>query len=192
MEIVSDENEIESLKRKFEKKLKKYSTAAKKYMPTKINILFVAESPPSSGKYVYFGDETPGALLTTIMKSLNINGPYTKERKIKLLEELKEKGAFIMDAVEYPIDNVNNERERENIIERESENFLNRLNELFKKGIVTKETKIVLIKHSVYNVLYQKLKDCGYNVVNKGKIRFPKYNDSQTVKDINNALGIVF
>ncbi|GAH43980.1 unnamed protein product [marine sediment metagenome] len=87
-----------------------YWNAAKKYLPTCIKYLFIAESPPAfmgdkPDRYFYF-QEIPGAdsLFYTIVKAI-YNKDFVKNVHLRtdFLKCLKKDGFFLLDAVEYPI-----------------------------------------------------------------------------------------
>lgn len=175
-----------------------YKSQAEKYLPEKIKVLFIAESPPAPDKngkrsYIYFDTAKQEILLTTLTTAVFGDGNcFTKnDVKSSFLNRLKYKGYFLMDAVEYPINMVRNRNDEETIIIEESGNLLNRLNELERRNKIDTETKIILIKVSVYNALSSLLKEHGYNVLNKSKINFPKYyNDRDVIKTVRDLLEI--
>ena len=174
-----------------------YNETSKKYLPDKIKVLFIAESPPapySNGEksYIYFDTAKKEVLLTTLTTAVFGNGNcFTKDDiKSDFLNRLKNEGYFLIDAVEYPINNIKG-RDREHLIKEESGNLLNRLNELNKKNKIDSSTKIILIKVSVFNALYTLLKKYGYIVLNDSKIDFPKYyNDRDVIREIRRLLKL--
>ncbi len=177
--------------------IKIYKKASEKYMPGKINVLFIAESPPtpySNGvrSYIYFDTAKQEILLTTLTTAVFGDGNcFTKDDiKSDFLKRLRDEGYFLIDAVEYPINNIQG-KNREPVIREEAENLLVRLNELKLRNNIDSSTKIILIKISVFNTLQELLKENGYNVLNDGKIDFPKYyNDRDVISDIRKLLGL--
>ena len=152
----------------------------------------IAESPPANGSFFYFKFSKQEILLATITTALLGGGKgYTKnDSKIEFLKTLQDKGYFLIDAVEYPI-NITNNRNRELIIEKETDNLIDRLKDLESQNKIDRYTKIILIKKSVFNVLSNTLKQKGYNILNKTKVDFPKYyNDRDTIREIRNLLEI--
>jgi len=175
-----------------------YRKASEKYRPEKIKVLFIAESPPffeseDKRSYFYF-ENNPGKdmLFATLMKACyGIDYTKNKGNKIKLLKRLMDDGIFLIDSVKYPINRDERQetsnKKREEIIQNEIPNLLNELNKLH----IGSETKIILIKETVFNSLYSMLKQRGYNVLNKDKIGFPRYHkDKDVVKEIRNLLEI--
>lgn len=167
-----------------------YKDAADKFLPDKIKVLFIAESPPANGSFFYFKLSKQEILLATVTTAVLGDGKgYTRnDSKIEFLKTLKDKGYFLIDAVDYPINTTDN-RNRELIIQKEVDNLIDRLKELENK--IDGYTKIILIKKSVFNILNNTLKQKGYNILNKAKIDFPKYyNNRDTIKEIRNLLEI--
>ena len=174
-----------------------YRKQAEKYLPEKIKVLFIAESPPAQDKYnrksyIYFDTAKQEILLTTLTTAIFGNGNgFTKDCDKRIfLKRLKAGGYFLIDAIEYPINKVRG-KDRESIIREESKNFLKRLNTLEKRNKIDSATKLILIKVSVYNALCSLLKEYGYNILNKDKIDFPKYyNDRGVIAGIRRLLKI--
>lgn len=174
-----------------------YNEASEKYLPDKIKVLFIAESPPapySNGEesYIYFDTAKKEVLLTTITTAIFGDGNgFTKGcNKVYFLKRLKAGGYFLIDAVEYPINKVK-AKVRESMIKEGLKNFLKRLNTLKERNKIDSATKLILIKVSVYNTLCSLLKEYGYNILNKDKIDFPKYyNDRNVIGEIRELLNI--
>jgi len=169
-----------------------YKEASEKFLPDKIRVLFIAESPPANESFFFFKFAKQEILLTTLTTAVFGDGNcFTKDDiKNDFLKKLKGQGYFLIDAVEYPINNIKG-KNREPIIREESENLLVRLNELKQRNKIDSLTKIILIKVSVFNVLHKLLKEKGYNVLNNAKIDFPKYyNDRDVIREIRRLLKL--
>lgn len=146
------------------------------FIPEKIKILFIAESPPAYNgdeptKYFYKVDSVGAEpLFSTIMLAVNGN-PYHRdpEQKLILLGQFRDDGYFLIDTVEYPINNIP-QRDRAPEILRNKDRFTHRINALKKDGRINKDTKAILIKESVYNC-YHDYKEI--EVLNDRFIRFP-------------------
>ncbi len=179
-----------------------YWNQAKKYLPAKINTLFIAESPPAfkdqdKMSYFYFKNNYRGEILfATITKALfNVNYHKDPERKKELLERFRrEKRCFLVDGVPYPINRDGKWRtipakEREAHIRKNKEVLLRLLSDLKKREHIDSKTRLILIKKTVYNALYDDLKS-RYYVLNEGPIGFPRwYRDPTTVSKIRKLLG---
>jgi len=184
--------------------LSKYRTAAEKYLPEKIRVLFIAESPPffaDPTKMAYFFFERcPGneMLFSTIFQGI-FNYQYRKNEdgKKEFLCKFQENGLWLMDAVEYPINKRINgkkvpDKERIQII-RQPENYrklLRSLSKLRENNVLDFKTKIILIKATVFIALREALTAEGHKILNKNHIGFPRYTgDPLVVNAINTLLS---
>ncbi|GAI14883.1 unnamed protein product, partial [marine sediment metagenome] len=162
-----------------------YQRAAKKYLPNIINYLFILESPPypKNGTLLFFFLTSTPSKYDTLFK-LFIRSLYDRkygknDDKDRLLNKFKNDGYFLIDVVEYPINkdiNGNNLEDDENTrkieIRKNKQNLLDRLNELKDKNIITKNTKVIIIKKNVFEELYIFLKKEGFNIMNNEKINY--------------------
>jgi hypothetical protein len=178
-----------------------YWNSAKKYIPLKINILFIGESPPAFKNdhpvaYFYFADcPKADSLFYSITKAIfNIDFNKKKDNRELILRNFANNNYFLIDAVEYPINkdlswrNVSN-KEREKIINSEQHNFFKKLECLKCLEFVDKTTKVILVKETVYNSYKNKIK----NILNKDYIEFPKYiKDRDFIHEVRNLLNIHF
>jgi len=112
-----EEKEMEELKIKYNKE--KYEAAADKYKPVKIKYLLIAESPPhrltndGEMRYFYFDEISDGdALLNNTIESI-FSEKYDNSKKGFWLKKLKDKGFFLIDAVEYPINQFKKDKKKE-------------------------------------------------------------------------------
>ena len=153
-----------------------YERSALKYKPEKkkIEYLFIAESPPhrptKDGKprYFYFDDVMDkDNLLRYIIKGV-FSEKYNKNDKKRCLGRLRDKGFFLIDAVEYPIDNLPEGKERNDHVKKNIHILLEKI-----KDLVNNDTKIILIKRNIFEILIKKLKAPEFNVINKKLLPFP-------------------
>ena len=178
-----------------------YRAAADCYRPKPVRVLFIAESPPAylseSKKAYFFFKENPGSdlLFATIIQAV-LKIKYTKRGKVSkdhLLRCFKEKGYWLMDAVENPINKNKNgqktsDKERKKCIEKGISNLLERIALLHAENGGT-DIKIVLIKNLVYDCLSEPLRQAGYYVPQGGPIGFPRwYGDRATIKGIGKVI----
>jgi len=115
---VEEIKEIEELKIKYNKE--KYEKCAEKYLPDKIKYLLIAESPPynltKEGKIRYFYCKTAtegDALLINTIKSIYSVEKYRGSYKEACLKQIQSDGFFLIDAVEYPINQFNKDKKKE-------------------------------------------------------------------------------
>jgi len=126
-----------------------YKELQNRYFPKKLNLIFVFESPPVSGKYFYdeSGKETE-PLFKELMKLIGCN-PSSKKDGL-LLNGLKGKA-------------------RDDVIKRDLPILISDLKEM-----KFNDVPLVLVKINVCKLLENDLNLAGFNVLNKGlKIPFP-------------------
>jgi len=146
--------------------------AREKYKPEVIRVLLVAESPPmlETKRFFYFNNVTKGdSLFIETMKVL-----YQKEfsdvkelrsRKPDFLLKFKSDGLYLLDACKVP---MSNSKEKEQKIRRCLPELKHEI-----LSIASQKTPIILISKSVYDALFQKLIQDGFNVINETMIDFP-------------------
>ncbi len=161
-----------------------YENAAKKFKPDKIKILFIAESPPfkkegEEPRYFYFENvKGKDFLFRSIMEVLfpkdyedfKING-----NKILLLNKFKESGFFLIDACDYPI---NQHNDRDSFINNDFHKLIHKI-----KTLIDEDTKILLIKKNIFELLFVKLKSRGFNVINNDHLDFPSCGNQLKFKE---------
>lgn len=147
------------------------------YKPDVIKILLVAESPPKNYSFFYSDGILYQNLFTSTMKvifsefeieySVKDSG-LKKKLKIEYLYKLKEKGFYLIDAYDKPLNHLP-ENERIKLIKA---NLYNKIAEI--ESLISLDTPIILIKKSVFQVFQSELKKRGYKVNDK-YIPFPSH-----------------
>jgi len=163
------------LKKRAEPIYKKARNKYKPVKPNKIKVLFIAESPPFKKekqklRYFYFKDVTQyDYLFKSIMEVIF---PKEKNRdKVALLNKFRENGYFLIDACEYPINQHKSGKIRKYHI-LIKENLLNLKERI--ETLTDSETKIILIKKNIFQLLCDKQKlNQEYNVINIEYLVFP-------------------
>jgi hypothetical protein len=146
-----------------------YELAAKKYKPERTCILFVAESPPSCiDRYFYFEDVTRADFLWIALMKALYPSEWERTRKERprkryWLKRFQENGFRLIDAVKAPICGSHN---RVSIIREGASKLLDEIKKIAPK-------QVVLIKATVHEALFQKLRDAGLPVVNEKPLPFP-------------------
>ncbi|MHB1417449.1 MAG: uracil-DNA glycosylase family protein, partial [Chloroflexota bacterium] len=87
---------------------------AYRFRPSRVELLFLAESPPVSGAYFYLLPEfskrgVPSALFWEVVRALGIapaEGPRLYGRKEEYLAEFAGRGLFIVDAAKCPVNKI--------------------------------------------------------------------------------------
>ena len=161
-----------------------YEKAAKKFKPDKIKILFIAESPPfkkegEEPRYFYFENvKGKDFLFRSIMEVLfpdEYENFKINSNKILLLNKFKEIGFFLIDACDYPINQHNN---RNSFINNDFSKLIQKIETLIDKG-----TKIILIKKNIFELLFDRLKSRGFQVINIEHLDFPSCGNQLKFKE---------
>ena len=152
----------------------RFEIARIKYKPDKIKYLLIAESPPdeSSNRFFYYEcvDEKDSLFLET-MKVLYPND-YTdaktaRKRKKQFLKKFKDDGFYLIDSTNQPVPSFSRTKKLSQI-----KKTLPILKEKI-NGLVEKNTKIILISSTVYEICEEPLKRMGFNIINEEMIDFP-------------------
>lgn len=144
--------------------LSQINSARKKYKPTSIKLLFIAEAPPKQTERFFYYEKVKDNdwLFLGIAKALCGNSNYDVKKiranKKQILEILQQDGIFLMDLCPVPLKwGIMAELHKNDFIQRlETEKAVDKLS-----------TDIILIKANVYDCLYLDLKDKNYRVQNK-------------------------
>ncbi|MGF6408386.1 hypothetical protein [Paraburkholderia sp. MM5482-R1] len=132
--------------------------AARKYLPDSVELLLVAEAPPvADDRYFYFENVASHDHLFRHVAEVLLGETPSRLSKGQALEELKQRGVFLVDLKLDPIDGSDLTAYVDDLIERCK---------------ALKPRRIVLIKSSVYDVAYQRLRVVGLPVVDE-KVYFP-------------------
>ncbi|MGA7106090.1 MAG: hypothetical protein WBX49_12195 [Candidatus Deferrimicrobiaceae bacterium] len=149
-----------------------FEVARKKYRPSEIKYLLIAESPPQkgSGRFFYFEDVTEhDALFLETMKVLYpseyTDTKYVRRNKANFLRKFMIDGFYLIDSTDIPIIDKS---KRHKEIEQALPDLCRKVREI--SGI---KTKIILVSRGVYDVCFNRLKSEGFNVVNTEMIDHP-------------------
>lgn len=93
-----------------------------KWMPEKVKLLFIAESPPRRDPYYFYNDKTMGDLKRELFKLLNIH----EGDAFSGLRKFRENGFFLMDTVKCRCDKRGRSSIPQIIVQTCSRNFLGR------------------------------------------------------------------
>jgi len=139
-----------------------YAKLRNKYLPSDLRVIFVAESPPASGKYFYNEDGSLGEpLFRAMMNVLDIK-PTTKTEGLKAFRQT---GHLLVDATYTPVNKFQGKR-RELTILSDYKNLTHDLKNL----CGNKNPDVILIKANICRLLERKLRSDGFNVKNGGVI----------------------
>ena len=166
---------------------------AKPYLPTKIKFLLIAESPPKNQRnYFYYIEKDQGNYCffqNVMLAASDIKYRGDIEEKKKLLSQICEKGCFLIDAKETPIE----ENAKREILKARTRLF-NRLIEFNGKGKINSDTKIVLIKNLVCELLKKPLEEDNNIIFDKSTgvqcVPYPRFfTDPNCYANLRNTLS---
>ncbi|MCQ4188475.1 hypothetical protein [Methylocystis suflitae] len=156
-----------------QKKRVEFTSMRREFEPTTIALVIVAESPPVSGKYFYNRDgKLSEPLFNALMKQLGIQ----PETKLEGLRQFQERGWVLVDATYQPV-NVHDKRARDLVIAQDYRELCSDLRRLL--GTLWNRVPLVLIKANVCRLLESKLREDGFNVLNKGRLVYFPSNGHQ-------------
>jgi hypothetical protein len=143
-----------------------YLAFRRKYEPTTVKLVVVAESPPKSGLYYNPEGKTSEPLFAALMQQLG----FTPKTKDEGLRESQRQGWVLVDATYEPVDGIKNKMKRNGVIERDYPLLVADLNQM----LPNKSVPIILVKANVCAVLERRLTADGFTVVNNGQsVSFP-------------------
>ena len=130
------------------------AAAARRWRPDRINLLLVAEAPPSAlDRYFYFEDvPTHDSLFRHVVEA--VLGEKPTRDKAPYLDELRTQGVFLIDLSVDPFD------DRREAIPRCVPDLLRRVRDL-------NPARIVLIGAAVYDAAYAALGQAGLPIVDQ-------------------------
>lgn len=171
-----------------------YRKFAQEFLPAKIRYLLIGESPPFTPpgeqlKYFYNYKNTGGSqiLLSTVCYAFLGRKFYRKNGdKKRLLNMLKKKGAFLLDATYEPINKTKDPKIRQKKIQDAFPALKGRIRKLS----LTKSAKILLLHGNVIraigNQLREDFKDTSWDIYDIG---FPSYYyDEKFRKKVKSAV----
>ena len=143
-----------------------YIALRNQFKPEKINFIFLYESPQAEGAYFYdFKDVKKDLLFKPLMKLIDFKYNFLNEQvKLKGLKRFQELGYFIVDSVYEPVNTITNQGVRDSIILK---NFSSLVEDLKSISADIEKTPIILVKTTMFKLLYEKLKNEGLNVINE-------------------------
>jgi len=139
-----------------------YLSMRDKYLPLKLNTIFVLESPPASGKFFYNEEgRVSEPLFSAMMKLLNLEATNKRQG----LELFAKTGHFLVDATYTHVNHLT-EIERNAVILQCFEELASDL----KKLAEISEIELILVKANICRLLESRLLSRGFNVRNSGTI----------------------
>ena len=157
-----------------------YDEVRKKYRPSHIKVLLIAESPPpapevQSSRQFYYTDrirKDDRLFVNTIRalypETLESTEAQLEEEKEIWLQRFKDDGWYMIEALEDSQEHEATKKQRHERIQAALPNLLERIKEL-----VEPSTKIILIKSNVFDVAAEPLRRAGYKVLNTELVDYP-------------------
>lgn len=165
-----------------------YKTLRNKFLPDKINFIFLYESPQADGAYFYdFKNVKKDLLFKPLMKLIDFKYNYLNEQvKLKGLKKFQELGYFLVDSVYEPVNTLMNQGVRDNIILKNLSSLIEDL-----KGLSAdkRQTPVILVKTAVFRLLNERLKQNGFNVINES-IPVPNLTENKEEKFLKKIMEI--
>ena len=155
----------------------------RKYRPRRVRFLLIAESPPSSGGFFYFGT-TIGKdhLFRETMKALELwprNEPMRKGvDKRTMLRHFQSMGFYLLDASVFPVDKLRPIERRKTV--------LNQTGRLVRDVIEANPVHILIVKSSIFNPVRNALRESGLSnrVLNTRPVSFPSHGNQRTYRSV--------
>lgn len=170
--------------------IRKYAKARNKYRPKRIRLLFIAESPPSSGGFFYF-ERTIGKdhLFRDTMKALQLwpeNERMGKDLdKRELLRQFRSKGFFLIDTCQSPVDKLPHQDRRRAI--------LSAIPRVIREVSELDPENIVIVKSTIFRPVRDALERSGLRdrILNKEPLPFPSHGNQRIFRrELRHLLGV--
>lgn len=149
--------------------------ADERYRPSDIELLLIAEAPPSAlDRYFYFEDvREHDSLFRYVVKS--VLGREPDRSKGHQLRELRDRGVFLIDLKLDPVD---------------GSSLKDAVPDLLRRVSAIDPGRIILIKASVFDAAYRSIRDAGFPVID-ARIPFPGSGQQRRFLDaMTKALAI--
>lgn len=143
-----------------------YFALRKRFQPDEPRLIFIAESPPASGAYIYDPEGTVTEhLFSAMMRAMT----FEPDNKGEGLGEFMRRRLFLVDATYRPVNRLKG-RARDNVI---LEGYGELVTDL-RGNPGVERVPIVLIKANVRKILEVPLLEDGFRVINDGQaVYFP-------------------
>ncbi len=155
----------------------------KHYLPARLSIIFMAEATPDDPERFFYNAAVTSHdwLYLGLMKVLYDDATdkpdsYLREHKAEYLARFKNDGYYLMDAVDgnLPKPSKTPKSQRMNMIKNNTGRKIHETKELVAK-LGDERTKVILIKVTVYEALFDAFQAAGIPVIQKQSIPFPLY-----------------
>jgi hypothetical protein len=160
--------------------MSEYSRVRQAYLPPKIKVLLIAESPPpaasiTSSRHFYRTDQVrrDDRLFINTIKALYPEAATQTETQLEpdkeqWLRRFQADGWYMIEALEQSQPHEVTKHQRQEKIGQALPSLLARV-----RHLAGKDTKIILIKSNVFDVAAQPLREAGYTVLNTELLDYP-------------------
>lgn len=152
------------------------------YLPQRIHVLFVAEAVPDSPDRFFYYDKVAEKdwLYLYLMRALygDMTVDYLRANKTELLARFKADGYYLIDAVDDPITTKMSPGMRTEMVRANASKKVAEIKNLLAVS-GDSDARIVLIKQTVFDGMYEPLMREGLPVANKSSIYFPSSGQQQ-------------
>jgi hypothetical protein len=160
-----------------------FDRARRKYRPRKVRLLLIAESPPSSGGFFYFGT-TIGKdhLFRETMKALEF---WPKDESMRkgvdkrsMLRRFQSMGLYLLDTCVFPVDKSRPSERRKAV--------LTQTRRLVNDVIKANPLNIFIVKSSIFNPVSVALREASLltRVLNTGPVPFPSHGNQRVYRSM--------
>ena len=149
-----------------------YINLRNKYHPRNLNLIFILESPPVSGKYFY---DVTGKKIEPLFSGMMKLLGYIPADKKDGLEFFKKMGYLLIDATYKQVNKLKGKMRNDTILA----DYKNLISDL-KSINPNKNIPIILVKANICKILDKRLSEEGFNIANKGAvIPFPSHGQQK-------------
>ncbi len=148
-----------------------YEKASKRYSPSFVSLLFIAESPPDDQeRYFYYPEvEKHDHLWIALMKALYpgefAESRQERRRKHEWLRRFQKDGFKLVDAFKKPFPRGESSKKRCLLLRKQAGALISEVREI-------NPGRVLLIKTTVYDALYEPLRTAGLPILD-ARLPFP-------------------
>lgn len=175
-----------------------YEKIRQQYLPKRIKVLLIAESPPpaahiDSSRHFYRSDKVrrDDRLLINTIRALYPETEPVAEAKLEhekeqWLRQFQSDGWYMIEALETTLPHEVSKKERQEQIRENLPRLIERIRKL-----ANKNTKLILIKSNVFEVAAEPLRKAGFNVLNSELLDYPgHYNQAAYRKKLSHLASL--
>jgi hypothetical protein len=161
--------------------MRSYDAIRQQYIPSRVEVLLVAESPPpaanvQSSRHFYRTDhlrKDDRFFINTIralypIETEDLNEVALEESKETWLRRFQADGFYMIEALEVSQQHEVTKKQRQERISKHLPHLVERIRKLAQPT-----TRIILIKSNVFDVAAEPLKKAGFRVLNKELVDYP-------------------